>query len=84
MKLSKENVESLSNAYMGDIEAYGDEDIYTPEYVGLCQTTLQEISEKVLQDENSSLNSLKQYSEELSEDKKVILEDFLTYVKNTD
>lgn len=84
MKLSKENVKSLSNAYMGDIDAYGDEDIYTPEYVDLCQTTLQEISEKVLQGENSSLNLLKQYSEELSEDKKVILEDFLTYVKNTD
>lgn len=84
MKLSKKNIEGLSNTYMGDIDAFGDEDIYTPEYVSLCQTTLNEITEKVLLDKDSSLNSLKQYSENLSEDKRIILEDFLTYVKHTD
>ena len=84
MKLSKENVENLSNSYMGDIDAFGDDEIYTPEYISLCEITLEEIKQSVLEDKDSSLNSLKQYSENLSKDKKIILEDFLTYVKHTD
>ena len=84
MKLSKENIENLSNSYMGDIDAFGDDEIYTPEYISLCEMTLEEIKQKVLKDKNSSLSSLKQYSEDLTEDKKIILEDFLTYVKHTD
>jgi len=69
---------------MGDIDAFGDEEIYTPEYISLCETTLGEIKQSVLEDKDSSLNLLKQYSENLSKDKKIILEDFLTYVKHTD
>jgi len=84
MKLSKENIENLSNSYRQDIDAFGDDEIYTPEYISLCETTLDEIKKRILEDENSSLNSLKQYSENLSNDKKTILEDFLTYVKHTD
>jgi len=84
MKLSKENVENLSNSYRQDIDAFGDEEIYTPEYISLCETTLNEIKQKVLESEESSLSLLKQYSESLSEDKKIILEDFLTFVKYTD
>jgi len=84
MKLSKENVENLSNSYMGDIDAFGDEEIDTPEYISLCEITLEEIKQSILEDKDSSLNLLKQYSENLSKDKKIILEDFLTYVKHTD
>jgi len=69
---------------MGDIDAFGDEEIYTPEYISLCEITLEEIKQSILEDKDSSLNLLKQYSENLSKDKKIILEDFLTYVKHTD
>ena len=84
MKLSKENVENLSNSYRQDIDAFGDDEIYTPEYISLCVTTLEEIQQKVLEDESSSLSSLKKFSETLNPEKKTILEDFLTYVKHTD
>jgi hypothetical protein len=84
MKLSKENVENLSNSYRQDIDAFGDDEIYTPKYISLCVTTLKEIQQKVLEDKNNSLSSLKKFSETLDQEKKIILEDFLTYVKHTD
>ncbi len=54
MKFSN-NIPERITQYLNDIEDYGDDTIYTPEYTSLCENTLSGIKPPILESLNPKL-----------------------------
>ncbi len=80
MKFSN-NIPERITQYLNDIEDYGSDKVYTPEYTTLCETTLSGIKPLILESLNPML-VLENYKKNLSEEQKTIMDDFILYIKN--
>ena len=80
MKFSN-NIPKRITQYLNDIEDYGDEKIYTPEYTQLCETTLAGIKPLILESLNP-IQILENYKTILNKEEKAIIDDFILYIKN--
>jgi hypothetical protein len=80
MKYSN-NIPQRIKEYLNDIEDYGDEEVYTPKYTKLCETTLSGVKPLILESLNPLL-VLENYKTKLNEEQKSIVDDFILYIKN--
>ena len=80
MKFSN-NIPERITQYLNDIEDYGSDKVYTPEYTTLCETTLSGIKPLILESLNPML-ILENYKKNLSEEQKAIMDDFILYIEN--
>lgn len=84
MKLSKENLPDLIESYLQDIEDFGDETIYTPEYTLVCESILKDTKKLILESKNFSLSSLRESVKNGTSLQKEVMEDFILYIKSFD
>jgi hypothetical protein len=80
MKFSNNITERITQ-YLNDIEDYGDDTIYTPEYTSLCENTLSGIKPLILESLNPML-VLENYKKNLPKEQKAIMDDFILYIEN--
>ena len=80
MKYSN-NIPQRIKEYLNDIEDYGDEEVYTPKYTKLCETTLSGVKPLILESLNPLL-VLENYKTKLNEEQKSIVDNFILYIKN--
>lgn len=80
MKFSNNITERITQ-YLNDIEDYGDDTIYTPEYTSLCESTLSGIKPLILESLNPML-VLENYKKNLPKEQKAIMDDFILYIEN--
>ena len=80
MKFSN-NIPERITQYLNDIEDYGDDTIYTPEYTSLCENTLSGIKPRILESLNPML-VLENYKKNLPKEQKAIMDDFILYIEN--
>ena len=84
MKLSKKNLPSLIESYLQDIEDFGDETIYTPEYTIVCESTLKNTKKLILESKSFSLSLLRESVKSGTNLQKEVMEDFILYIKSFD
>ena len=80
MKFSN-NIPERITQYLNDIEDYGSDKVYTPEYTTLCETTLSGIKPLILESLNPML-VLENYKKNLPKEQKAIMDDFILYIEN--
>ncbi|MBL18915.1 MAG: hypothetical protein CMC82_03670 [Flavobacteriaceae bacterium] len=80
MKFSN-NIPLRITQYLNDIEDYGDDSVYTPEYTSLCESTLSGIKPLILESLNPML-VLENYKKDLTKKQKAIIDDFILYIEN--
>ena len=80
MKFSN-NIPLRITQYLNDIEDYGDDWVYTPEYTWLCESTLSGIKPLILESLNPML-VLENYKKDLTKKQKAIIDDFILYIEN--
>ena len=74
----------LIENYLQDIEDWGCETIYTPEYTSICESVLTDCKKLILESNTSSLYSLKEQYKGAPIIKQEIIEDFILYVTLSD
>ena len=84
MKLSKENLPDLIEFYLQDIEDFGDEIVYTPEYTIVCESILKNTKKLILESKNFSLSLLRESVKDGTSLQKEVMEDFILYIKSFD
>ena len=84
MKLSKENLPDLIEFYVQDIEDFGDEIVYTPEYTLVCESILKNTKKLILESKNFSLSLLRESVKDGTTPQKEVMEDFILYIKSFD
>ena len=80
MKFSN-NIPLRITQYLNDIEDYGDDSVYIPEYTSLCESTLSGIKPLILESLNPML-VLENYKKNLTKKQKAIIDDFILYIEN--
>jgi len=84
MKQSRINLSKLIENYLQDIEDWGDESIYTPEYTLVCESVLKDCKKLILESKNSSLSLLKEQYRNASPTQKEVIDDFILYATLSD
>jgi hypothetical protein len=84
MELSKTDFLYLIDSYFQDIEDFGDETIYTPEYLAVCKSILKSLKNITWEDENFSLSLLRENVRNGNLLQKEVIEDFILYIKSFD
>ena len=74
----------LIENYLQDIDDWGDETIYTPEYTLICESVLTDCKKLILESKNSSLSLLKEQYKQAPYTQKEIIEDFILYATSSD
>lgn len=80
MKFSN-NIPERITQYLNDIEDYGDENVYTPQFTKLCESTLSGIKPLILESLSPML-VLENYKKKLPKNQKEIIDDFILYIEN--
>lgn len=74
----------LIENYLQDIEDWGCETVYTPEYTLVCESVLKDCKKLILESKNSSLSLLKEQYKDASPIQREVIEDFILYATHSD
>lgn len=84
MKPSKLNLPKLIESYFQDIEDWGDEEVYTSEYLLVCESVLGDCKKLILESKQSSLSLLREHVKDAPAIQKEVVEDFILYATCSD
>jgi len=78
---SSNNIPQRIKEYLNDIEAYGDEDVYTTSYTKICENVLSNVKPLILESKNP-ITILENHKKQLNKTEKTVIDDFILYMEN--